>query len=57
MSALVQVWFADILVNGMAALSTFFIVYLVRLELRQRREQRKLREQRDHQRRNHWGYN
>ena len=56
MTTSVHVWFADILLNGMAGLAFSLIVYLFRLEFRQRREQRKFREQRLRQRRGHWGY-
>jgi hypothetical protein len=56
MTAFVHVWFADILVNGMAGLAVCLVVYLLRLELRQKREQRKLRQERGRQRRGHWGY-
>jgi len=56
MTAFVQVWFADILVGGMAGLAVCLVVYLLRLEFRQKREQRKLRQQRGRQRRGYWGY-
>ena len=50
MAAFIQVCFADILVNGMAGLAVCVIVYLHlrRLELREKREERKDPEQRDH---------
>ncbi len=56
MTAFVQPWFADILVSGMAGLAVCLVVYLLLLELRQRREQRRLRQERGRQRRGYWGY-
>jgi membrane protein implicated in regulation of membrane protease activity len=50
------VWFADILVNGMAALAVGLVVYLGWLGFQQKRKQRKEQKDRERQRRGHWGY-
>ena len=50
------VWFADVLVNGMAALAVGLVVYLVWLSFQQTRKRRKEQKQRESQRRDHWGY-
>ena len=49
--------FADILVNGVAALAVALVVYLGWLSFQQKRQQRKEQKQREGQRRAHWGYN
>ena len=56
MTDFVQPWPADVVVSGIAGLLIGLIVYLLRLEFREKREQRKFREQRLRQRRGHWGY-
>jgi ABC-type multidrug transport system permease subunit len=53
------VWFADILVNGMAALAVGLVVYLGWLSwlgFQQTRERCKKQKEREGQRRGHWGY-
>jgi hypothetical protein len=50
------VCFADILVNGAAALAVGLVVYLGLLSFREKRKQRKEQKQREGLRREHWGY-
>jgi membrane protein implicated in regulation of membrane protease activity len=50
------VWFADILVNGMAALAVGLVVYLGWLGFQQKRKRSKEQKDRERQRRGHWGY-
>jgi preprotein translocase subunit YajC len=50
------VYFADFLVNGMAALAVGLVVYLGWLSFQQKREQRKEQKEREGQRRGYWGY-
>jgi hypothetical protein len=47
---------ADILTNGMAFCALGLVGYLFWLRIRERREQRKLRQERERNRRSHWGY-
>ena len=50
------VWFADILVNGMAAFAVGLVVYLGWLNFPQKRERRNELKERERQRRGYWGY-
>jgi membrane protein implicated in regulation of membrane protease activity len=50
------IFFADILVNGVAALAVGLVVYLGWLNFQQKRERRTKQEARKRQRRGHWGY-
>ncbi len=56
MAPFMHVWFADMLVNGMAALAVCLMGYLVWMVFRDKRQRRKDQKQREHQRRGHWGY-
>ena len=56
MTALVQVWFADLLVNGMAGLAVCLILFLLRLEFREKGQQRREQRERRRQRLAHWGH-
>jgi hypothetical protein len=47
---------ADVLANGMAALSIGLAGYLFWLRFRERREQKRLQKERDRNREKHWGY-
>jgi hypothetical protein len=51
------VCFADILVNGVAALAVGLVVYLGWLSFQQKQKQRKAQNKREGLRRGHWGYN
>jgi hypothetical protein len=48
--------FADIFVNGVAALAVGLVVYLGCLSFQQKRKQRKELKEREGRRRGHWGY-
>jgi len=50
------VCFADILVNGVAALAVGLVVYLTWLSFQKKRKQRKVQKEREGRRRGHWGY-
>jgi hypothetical protein len=50
------VWFADIFVNGVAALAVGLVVYFWWLSFKQKLERRKEQKERERQRRGHWGY-
>jgi len=50
------VWFADILLNGMAALAVGLVVYLGWLAFKQNLKKRQEQKERERQRRGHWGY-
>ena len=50
------IWFADILVNGMAALAVGLVVYLGCLAFQQKLKGRKQQKERQRQQRGHWGY-
>jgi len=56
MTAFVQVWFADILVGGMAGLAVFLVVCLLWMYLRQKWQQHKDEQERRRQRLAHWGH-
>jgi len=53
---LVQPLLADALLNSMASLSLALVGYLFWLRFREGRQQRKLQQERDRDRRKHWGY-
>jgi len=50
------IFFADILVNGVAALAVGLVAYLGWLSFQQKREGRAEQKERTRQRRSHWGY-
>ena len=50
------VLFADVLINGVAALAVGLVVYLGWLSFQQKRERRTEQKERQRQRRGHWGY-
>jgi len=50
------VCFADVLLNGVAALAVGLVVYLGWLSFQQERERRAEQKKRETQRRGHWGY-
>ena len=56
MATLVQPLLADALVNGMATFSLALVSYLFWLRFREGRERRKLQQERQRDRRKHWGY-
>jgi hypothetical protein len=56
MADFVQPLLADAFVNGMALLALALAGYLFWLRFREKRQERKLRQERERNRRNHWGY-
>jgi hypothetical protein len=52
----IQPLLADMLVSGMAFLALALMGYLCWLRFREKRQQRKLQQERERNRRNHWGY-
>ena len=56
MTAFVNVWFAEILTNGMAGLAVCLVVYLLWMEFGEKWQRRKDQQERRRQRRSHWGY-
>ena len=56
MAYYVQPLLADAVTNGMALLSVGLVSYLFWLRIREKREERKLQQQRERERRSHWGY-
>ena len=56
MALFVQPLLADALVNGMAMSSLALVSYLLWLRFREGRERRKLQQERQRDRRQHWGY-
>ena len=55
MAPFVHVWFADMLVNGVAGVGVCLMGYLLWMVFREKRQRRK-EQQRERQRRGHWGY-
>ncbi len=56
MAVLVQPLLADLLVNGMATFSLALVGYLFWLRFREGHRQRRFQQERDRDRREHWGY-
>ena len=56
MALFVQPLLADALFNGMAMSSLALVSYLFWLRFREGRERRKLQQERQRDRRQHWGY-
>jgi hypothetical protein len=56
MQFLVQPLIADVLVNGMAALSLAVVCFLSILRIRETRQRHRDLARRERERRSHWGY-
>jgi hypothetical protein len=56
MVSFVRPLLADILVNGMAFLALALMGYLLWLRFREKRQERKSQQERERNRRDHWGY-
>ncbi len=56
MVILVEPLLADVLVNSVATLSLLLVSYLFWLRYREGREQRRFQQERERNRRQHWGY-
>jgi hypothetical protein len=56
MTNLIRPLLADSVINGMAALSVGLVGYLLLLRFREKRSERKLQQERERDRRKHWGY-
>ena len=56
MVTFVQPILADTLLNGVAFLAVVLVGYLLWLRVHEKRQERKLRKERERNRRKHWGY-
>ena len=56
MTAFVHVWVADILTSGAAGLAVCLVVYLLWMAVGEKWQRRKDQQERQRQRRSHWGY-
>ena len=56
MAVLMQPMLADSLTNGMAFLALGFVGYLLLLRFREKRQARMVQQERERNRRSHWGY-